>query len=282
MTTISENFNGDEVLSKLRNVLNIDEPNPQEPATQKMSKIEKLEQQAMNNTPYNASYYDKALQETKKLKEYCQKCIKENRTRSDIVKDINVSARSIMDNYHTGVNNQIKQLMKWQHEYINEYKNKKQEYTNPQAELLHRQDFISKLNAMDENELTNFVKELNSGDIKQLSTYEVNTLLNRVKNNHSLYSQVKVYRDNNYIGKEWEQTEAWQKVQSNLSILNTYKNSKFLYNKPEEGQLISRSAISPQDEALSVLTFKDDATNSYVNYNVSKHEANNIFADETN
>lgn len=282
MTTISENFNGDEVLSKLRNVLNIDEPKPQEPTTQKMSKTEKLEQQAMNNTPYNASYYDKALQQTKKLKEYCKKCIKENRTRSDIMKDIDVSAKSIMDNYHAGVNNQIKQLIEWQHEYINEYKNKEQEYTNPQVELLHRQDFNSKLNSMDENELTNFVKDLNSGDIKQLSTYEVNTLLNRVKNNHSLHSQVKVYRDNNHIGKEWEQTEAWQKVQLNLSILNTYKNSKFLYNKPEGEELISRSAISPQDEALSVLTHKDDATNSYVNYNVSKHEANNIFADETN
>lgn len=263
----------DALLAKLRQNLGLDLETSQ-PTPKKVDKQITLEQQAMTNTPYNADYYNQAIKRVEKLKDYCQSSMKNKHPRADIIADINSSAHAIMRDYHEGIEDQIKQLKQWQQDYIKYFKNKEKKYDNPQEELLHRQDWNSMVNAMDSEELADYIRELTNDDSKTLGAYEVNTLLSKTKNNPSLFALVKNYRNAKHVGSEWETTDAWQQVEKSLSILGVYQRNNILYDKPEEGEWISRKMIDPKEEAMSVL---NSHPNNHSQYKVEHHQPVNIF-----
>ncbi|MCC4398949.1 hypothetical protein LMC10_02435 [Limosilactobacillus reuteri] len=263
----------DALLAKLRQNLGLDLETSQ-PTPKKVDKQIALEQQAMANTPYNADYYNQAIKRVEKLKDYCQSSMKNKHPRADIIADIDSSAHAIMRDYHEGVKDQIKQLKQWQQDYIKYFKNKEKKYDSPQEELLHRQDWNSMVNAMDSEELADYIRELTNDDSKTLGAYEVNTLLSKTKNNPSLFALVKSYRNTKHVGSEWETTDAWQQVEKSLSILGVYQRNNILYDKPEEGEWISRKMIDPKEEAMSVL---NSHPNNHSQYKVEHHQPVNIF-----
>lgn len=127
---------------------------------------------------------------------------------------------------------------------------------------------------MDSEELADYIRELTNDDSKTLGAYEVNTLLIKTKNNPSLFALVKSYRNTKHVGSEWETTDAWQQVEKSLSILGVYQRNNILYDKPEEGEWISRKMIDPKEEAMSVL---NSHPNNHSQYKVEHHQPVNIF-----
>lgn len=129
-------------------------------------------------------------------------------------------ASDIKNLYVKGAKAYIKEAEEWQDKYAKVWK--QQDYQDPQQELLKRQDLDTRLSAMNEKDLKDYI-DSNKFAYDDLDEYGINKLLSAVKDDASLYSKVKSYKDGNHIGSEYEKSEDWQKVDENLSMAKRYQ-----------------------------------------------------------
>ncbi|WP_267201344.1 hypothetical protein [Limosilactobacillus kribbianus] len=193
-------------------------------------KLDKLNGYA-NISIYEADYYKQAINDINKLKDYITREKKRKTSKQQILADSQTTAKAILQNYRQAVHNHIEDLETWQKNYIKQFESSKKEYDNPQLELLHRQDFNAKLNAMNDRQLSNYISNLNEHG--QLTVYELNTLMGAVKGKSRLYNILKVYKDSNNIGSEYKNTKEWKAVNSALNTLGVYEQSDGIYTAPD-------------------------------------------------
>lgn len=190
---------------------------------------------------YNAPYYKEAANKIERLHKYIENGMRYKGDRPVLLDTAQKTARGIMRKYKKGIGKHIAALEEWQQNYITAFNNERANYQNPQETLLQRQDYENMINSMNDRDLKDYIKNINHGTV--LNDFEVNYLLNRVKDNDGLHGAVMSYKESNNIGKEYKNTNEWKEVQSSLGILRVYKESPFFYKAPEDGESISRKSI---------------------------------------
>lgn len=132
------------------------------------------------------------------------------------VKDevINEEVKEIISNTHSS----MQQFVKSEKERINKdmatlrssYKRSKSVYSNPQEEILRRQDFDLELNTMSDNDIVNFL----SDPERTPTEYELRKIASHDK--LSSETQVRVTRRLNEIKRPYEQDESYQQLSKSL------------------------------------------------------------------
>lgn len=125
----------------------------------------------------------------------------------------------LKNTYKAGLQENIKQLEQWQNNYRKAY-SEQLEPEDPQREIIKRQSFDTKISALDEPGLENYINSLN--ERPTLSLYEANKLLATVKGNNRLYLLVKTYISNNNIGDDYKNTPEWNNIAKHLTTLKGF------------------------------------------------------------
>ena len=154
---------------------------------------------------YNAPYYKEAANKVERLHKYIEDGMRYKGDRPVLLDTAQKTARGIMRKYKKGIGKHIAALEEWQQNYITAFNNERANYHNPQEILLQRQDYENMINSMNDRDLKNYVKNINRGTV--LNDFEVNYLLNRVKDNDGLHKVVILYKEVNNIGKEYKNTK---------------------------------------------------------------------------
>lgn len=252
------------------------------PEERKVSKLQdklNLDYYAYNSV-FNARYYKDTADKIKELQDYLKHGMQFKVEKNHLLDTARKTQAGIMKKYKKGIEGHIRALKEWQSRYATAYKNEKATYQDPYKEMLQRQDFETLINSMDEKRLSNYLKSLS--ERKLLNTFEVNYLLGKTKDNIKLQSQVKQYQETNHIGEEYKNTKEWQEVQSNIGILKVYEHSPFFYEKPENGEKLSRKAINVNRIGDTMLTDYSATGNLQADSLKRIEGGKDLFADETN
>ena len=160
-------------------------------------------------------------------------------------------AEVILEDFNTEADKTIEYDEQW----LRSYKQAMSEvtYTDPQVEILKRQDWTSKLDSLDDQGMKNLVGELE--DIEP-NIWQLNELLQRVKGSQ-LEITVMSYRDNHHVGTEYEASPEWKSIQTEIRDLNTAKYKPFMMFKsatpdPETGELYH--IVDPYQQISIALT----------------------------
>lgn len=174
-------------------------------------------------TPYNMP----AMKEiTKDVSSFINEIDKDKAQRMDrqkIINDANSLKTALQNSFKQALQKDIDKLKQWQKDYRNAYEEEHLIPTDPQAETIKRQDFDTRLEVMDDQQLEDYVNSLN--DRPKLSEYEVNRLMIKTKGK-AINQQVIQYKQAGLYGKEYAGTEEWQRVAKTLFTLQGWQSGQ--------------------------------------------------------
>lgn len=209
---------------------------------------------------YDESWYKQSVKELKSLSTEIEQLKAQRTDRQLIINIIQKREVEILDNYHEKAQEEFDNIKDWQKAF--KIQMTQAEYTDPQIELLKRQDWDAKLNSLNEYELKNLVDDLSE---TTLSQYEANSLQTKV-NGTDLETKVRLAIADRHIGTEYETTDAWLNTQSKLAFLKGAISTSrpYILNESADGSTELLTAKTLIDTAL--LGYEVSDTNQRDNY----------------
>lgn len=134
--------------------------------------------------------------------------------RQAIIKKAYSGGKVLKETFKAELRLDIENMEQWQKDFKAAFTKSHTQYNNPQAEILKRQDFDIKLATMTQNDLTDFVNNLDNHPL--LSSYELNKLILAAKGNLQLTEKLMAYKNANFYEREYERQPEWQQVQRTL------------------------------------------------------------------
>lgn len=154
-------------------------------------------------------------QDVKRIREKVMNDVKSERITKDI-KEAKQQAMTALDEFYK----QKAKEYKSEREGIEQaYKNKKQKYSDPQAELLDRQDFDIKMQIASDRELEDILKD----PVTSLSEHQFNRLQIEYKNRGLDLNPFAQIRSQKHIGKEYLDDPNYKAVAESEQKLNATK-----------------------------------------------------------
>ena len=142
--------------------------------------------------------------------------------RRALVHEAEVMADGLKVSYRVGLENEIKRLTNWQKEFKQAFTQEHINLDDPQREALKRQDFDTSLEAMNDNELEEYVETLDERPL--LSAYELNKLMIATKSNQQLHNKLIEYKTAHHFGEEYKNEPEWKKVAQVLFTIKGWRN----------------------------------------------------------
>lgn len=204
-------------------------------------------------TPYNMPAMKEITKDVFSFINEIDKAKSQRIDRQKIINDSNSLSSALQNSFKGALQKDISKLEQWQKDYRNAYEEEHLIPTDPQAEAIKRQDFDTRLEVMDDQQLEDYVNSLN--DRPKLSEYEVNRLMIKTKGK-AINQQVMNYKQAGLYGKEYEGTEEWQRVAKTLFTLKGWRSSQHVWY------------LGAGDQSLQLLDIPNILRDKLKNYHV--------------
>lgn len=164
----------------------------------------------------NADFSKKALNDYQEIINYVQNARKNHVEPQYIEKQVSEKVKALQAEYMTGVKKQLETVKANKATFAENFK-PKNPYENPFVEMLKRQDFNANLDALSDNGLSAYIKEL---DLSKLSDYELNRLIAKTKDtDKALHNELVANKISQARTTPYKNTTTWENLTSSENML---------------------------------------------------------------